>query len=90
LTKREYLRFAARRLQADEPVKSIALDLGYRHGHDFSRFYRQQTGHRLSELTGHFSSLVSDDEMRRKTLSCGLLVSSILSNFFKFLLKLCG
>lgn len=44
------VRLATRRLQAGEPVKSIALDLGYRHVHDFSRFYRQQTGQSPSEI----------------------------------------
>mgnify|MGYP006430378549 CR=1 FL=1 len=43
-------RLATRRLQAGEPVKSVALDLGYRHVHDFSRFFRHQTGRRPSDL----------------------------------------
>lgn len=40
---------ATRRLRMGDSVKTIAIDLGYRHPHDFSRFYRQQTGQSPSE-----------------------------------------
>lgn len=35
---------ATHRLRAGEMVKRVALDLGYRHVHDFSRFFRRRTG----------------------------------------------
>ncbi|EIQ00973.1 DNA-binding domain-containing protein, AraC-type [Opitutaceae bacterium TAV1] len=44
------IRAATWRLQAGDPVKNVALDLGYRHIHDFSRFYRLKTGNTPSSL----------------------------------------
>jgi transcriptional regulator GlxA family with amidase domain len=44
------VRFATRRLSSGQPVKAVAIDLGYLHVHDFSRFYRSQTGQRPSSV----------------------------------------
>lgn len=43
---RQKVRFATRRLLSGQPVKAVAIDLGYLHVHDFSRFYRTRTGQR--------------------------------------------
>jgi len=41
---------ATHRLQSGDAVKRVALDLGYRHVHDFSRFYKRQTGRAPSRI----------------------------------------
>jgi len=44
LVNRAKVDFARTALAAGSPVKAVAHDLGYRHAHDFTRFYRLQTG----------------------------------------------
>jgi len=44
------IKLATQRLQSGEAVKRVALDLGYRHVHDFSRFYKHQTGTLPSQI----------------------------------------
>ncbi len=41
---------ATKRLQSGDAVKMVAHDMGYRHSHDFSRFYHQKTGINPSTL----------------------------------------
>ncbi len=43
---------ATRRLLAGDSVKAVAYQLGYRHVHDFSRFYQNQTGNLPSRIGG--------------------------------------
>jgi len=49
LVNRAKIEFARRALAAGSPVKAVAHDLGYRHAHDFSRFFRARTGTRPAE-----------------------------------------
>lgn len=47
------IKLATQRLQSGEAVKRVALDLGYRHVHDFSRFYKRQTGRTPSRIVAN-------------------------------------